>query len=500
MIALGEAQALVLGACQPGTPGLAPIDQALGCVAASPVTATEPVPPFTNSSRDGYALRAGETSAADPHRPVRLNVVGSIMAGSFLDRPIGQGEAARIMTGAPLPPGADAVCAVEDCTDEADGAVVVNSQPLVVGEAVRHAGEDVRVGDVMIGAGTVVTPVTSVSSPTRDSTRSSSIPGRVSVSSPRATSCSRGPARWPRARSATPIATRSLPWCAVKAGTRSTSGSSGTTRTQLGDALDRAADDCDAVVTSGGVSVGDLDIVKVVLEKRSAGTMRWMQVAIRPAKPFAFGTLEGSRTPVFGLPGNPVSAMVSFELFVRPGVRRMAGHRVLHRVTVPAVTEVGLPRTPDGKIHFVRAAATLEEDGRWRLRPMVGQDSHQLLTMAEANTLAVLPDGEGVAANGTVDRAAHQPRGVRSWDREREPAMVTGGARGHRLSPGRAGPVRIPGDWSRPVHAHRGPAGRPLRPGPRRPAHLGDRPVQPALRLLHARRGDDLPAAGATLL
>jgi molybdopterin molybdotransferase len=170
----------------------------------------------------------------------------------------------------------------------------------------------------------------------------------------------------------------------------------------LGDALDRAGAACDAIVTSGGVSVGDLDIVKVVLDKRAGGTMRWMQVAIRPAKPFAFGTLEGPGTPVFGLPGNPVSAMVSFELFVRPGVRRIAGHRDLHRSVIPAVADSGLPRMPDGKVHFVRVVAWPGADGRWRLRPLAGQDSHQLLAMADANALAVLPDGRGVSAGDTV--------------------------------------------------------------------------------------------------
>jgi molybdenum cofactor synthesis domain-containing protein len=171
----------------------------------------------------------------------------------------------------------------------------------------------------------------------------------------------------------------------------------------LGAMFDRAADTCDAVVTSGGVSVGDHDIVKVVLEKRSGGTMRWMQVAIRPAKPFAFGTLEGPGTPVFGLPGNPVSAMVSFELFVRPAVRQMGGHRGLERIAVPAVAESDLRRSPDGKTHFVRTRVSLDAHGAWRVRPMVGQDSHQLRAMSDANSLAVLPDGMGVGAGDEVE-------------------------------------------------------------------------------------------------
>jgi molybdopterin molybdotransferase len=130
--------------------------------------------------------------------------------------------------------------------------------------------------------------------------------------------------------------------------------------------------------------------------------MRWMQVGIRPAKPFAFGILAGPGTPVFGLPGNPVSAMVSFELFVRPGVRRMSGHRVLHRPVVTARSQVDLPRRPDGKIHFVRARLFLDGGG-WRVRPVDGQDSHQLRAMADANALVVLPDGGGVAGGAPVE-------------------------------------------------------------------------------------------------
>jgi molybdenum cofactor synthesis domain-containing protein len=171
----------------------------------------------------------------------------------------------------------------------------------------------------------------------------------------------------------------------------------------LVETLGRATATCDAIITSGGVSVGDLDLVKVVLEKLSGGSMRWMQVAIRPAKPFAFGTLSESGIPVFGLPGNPVSAMVSFELFVRPALRQLSGHHALHRPVVPAVAEADLPRQPDGKLHFLRAQVTLEHDGTWRVRAGGAQESHQLHAMAEANGLIRLPDGPGAQAGDRVD-------------------------------------------------------------------------------------------------
>jgi molybdenum cofactor synthesis domain-containing protein len=164
-----------------------------------------------------------------------------------------------------------------------------------------------------------------------------------------------------------------------------------------------AASTCDAIMTSGGVSVGDLDLVRVVLEKLSAGKMRWMQVAIRPAKPFAFGVLADSGTPVFGLPGNPVSAMVSFELFVRPALRRLSGHSILHRPIIASTTDVDLPRQPDGKLHLLRGRVTPDRKTAWRVRTTGGQESHQLHSMSEANALILLPDGTGVSAGEQVD-------------------------------------------------------------------------------------------------
>src|SRR5918996_582254 len=165
---------------------------------------------------------------------------------------------------------------------------------------------------------------------------------------------------------------------------------------------------CDAVLTSGGVSMGDIDLVKVVLDR--IGDMRWMQVAIRPAKPLAFGVVRpegpGRReVPVFGLPGNPVSSLVSFELFARPGVRRLAGHPhpYLHRPRLLATADEALSRRPDGKVHFVRVVATAGERGVLHVRSSGGQGSHQLAAMARANALAVVPDGEGLRLGGQVE-------------------------------------------------------------------------------------------------
>ena len=155
---------------------------------------------------------------------------------------------------------------------------------------------------------------------------------------------------------------------------------------------------CDALVTSGGVSVGDFDYVKAVLDR--LGTMRSWQVAIKPAKPLAFGVVQGK--PVFGLPGNPVSSMVSFELFARPALRQMAGHRRVFRSQVDAIAAEDISRRRDGKLHLVRVIARLDDDGRWQVRPVGGQGSHQLAAAAAANALALVPDGDGVPAGATV--------------------------------------------------------------------------------------------------
>ncbi len=158
MIPLDEARAFVLNACTVLPSRTVSIDEALGCVAATAVVATEPVPPFRNSSMDGYALRSVDTTtAAGPQDPVRLEVVGTIMAGSVLGIGIGARQAARIMTGGQLPEGADAVCMIEECRDEADGTVAI-VRPVAAGTFVRTAGQDVRVGDTVLDAGAVVTP------------------------------------------------------------------------------------------------------------------------------------------------------------------------------------------------------------------------------------------------------------------------------------------------------------------------------------------------------
>jgi len=402
VIPLDEARAFVLDSCATLPSRPVALDGALGCVTASTVVATESVPPFVNSSMDGYAVRSEDLVSAAPSDPVRLEVVGTILAGSTGEQEVGPGQAARIMTGAPLPTGADAVCMLEVCVTESGGAVVVVDGPADPGAFVRTVGQDVAAGDTVVAAGTPLTAahLGSIANQGADVVLVHPRP-RVGVLSTGDELVEAGLPLGPGGirdanRHSLLALVRQEGWEPVDLGIVGDDGPAVTA------ALDGAAARCDVVLTSGGVSVGDADVVKTVLRERCGGSMRWMQVAIRPAKPFAFGILEASAIPVFGLPGNPVSAMVSFELFVRPAVRTMAGHTVIGRLTVPARVVGPLGRRPDGKVHFVRSALSLDDSGAWWVRPLVGQESHQLSVMATANALVVLPDGDGVGTGDTV--------------------------------------------------------------------------------------------------
>jgi molybdenum cofactor synthesis domain-containing protein len=396
---VAEAQGVVLAACGPVAPRTVPIDQALGLVLAGTVVATHPVPPFTTSAMDGYALVAADTSP----EPVRLAVVGHLLAGTAPTTPVGRGQAIRIMTGAPLPDGADAVCMVERTRDEDGGQTVVIDGEVALGTAVRRAGEDVQAGDVVFGEGEVLTPghvgVLASIGEYEVTVRPRARVGVLSTGD----ELVEGPA--PLVPGKIRDANRHA-LCARL-------GADGYEAIDLGIVGDDAAaittailegsGTCDALVTSGGVSVGDVDFVKVVLDELSGGSMRWMQVDVRPARPFAFGVLAANGTPVFGLPGNPVSALVSYELFVRPALRRMGGHQGLERPRVLAVADDELSRRPDGKIHLIRVTAVIHPDGRIHVRQSGAQESHVLSGMARANGLAVVPDGTGVERGGTVE-------------------------------------------------------------------------------------------------
>lgn len=420
MITLEEAQRIVHGACAAGLP-LPPRSvgtrDALGCVLASPARALVDVPPFANSGMDGYAVRAADVVDA----PVTLRVVGRVLAGSTLGAPIGPGEAARIMTGAPIPDGADAVCMVER-TAVPDGAPtdasgvagsIVIERSVAAGENVRGAGDDVRAGETVLDAGTYVGPtqlaaVISAGCATLEVHPRPRV-GVVSTGDELVDLGGRlGPAQI--FDSNRPMLLASI----ADAGADPVDlGRSGDDEEQLAALVRGALGHVDALVLSGGVSVGDVDVVRIVLERLTSAT-RWMQIAIRPAKPFSFTILEdrGRTVPVFGLPGNPVSSAVSFELLVRPILRALAGHAVTARPRWRARAAVDMPREPDGRLYLVRVQLRPpagSAGSSWEVWPCPGQGSHQIRSMGLADGLALLPDGKGVEAGSTVDVLVTNP-------------------------------------------------------------------------------------------
>ncbi|MCU1495537.1 MAG: molybdenum cofactor synthesis domain [Acidimicrobiaceae bacterium] len=422
LTAVAEARARVLTGRGPLPPRLLGLADALACVTAEPIVAKEPVPPFTNSAMDGYALRSSDTSGA----PVELQVVGELMAGSSLDLTVGTGQAVRIMTGAPLPAGADAVCMVERAIGEPGGSSVTIEHVLASGENVRPAGGDVASGEVVFPAGTVLTPaglgvlaglgMLEVLAHPRPRVGVLSTGDELVEGS--------GPLEPGQIHESNRIALLSL---VQQSGFVPVDlGIVGDDEQTVAAALLDGAERCDSVLTSGGVSVGDRDVVKAVLAKLAGETMQWLQIAIKPGKPFAFGEIGPRGTPLFGLPGNPVSAMVSFELFARPVLRMMAGHHQLDRPIVDAVADEALPRLSDGKLHLVRVVAGFGDDGLVHVVSSGGQESHHLHAMARANALALLPDGMGVHAGERVlamlvdldgIERSRSTRAVAPWDR-----------------------------------------------------------------------------------
>jgi molybdopterin molybdotransferase len=364
-----------------------------GLVLAAPVQSAEDVPPFDNSAVDGYAVRSADVSLV----PVDLAVVGEIAAGAAPDREVGPGETIRIMTGAPMPPGADAVVMVEDSERIGDDSVRL-SRSVEPTTAIRWAGDDIHAGDEVFPAGTLVTP---------------SVEGVLASVNAQVVNC------YPRPRVAVLSTGDELidDGAPLQLGQIRESNKTmlaamlaeaGCDVVDLGVVRDdeaeleavfrSAASDCDAIVSSGGVSMGDYDVVKAVLGR--IANMTWMQIAIKPAKPFAFGRLDG--VPIFGLPGNPVSSMVSFELLARPALRRMMGHDRLTRRSIVALCDAALTRRSDGKVHFMRVNGEFTGDGRYHVRPVGVQGSHQLAATATADAMAVVPDGDGIPAGSEV--------------------------------------------------------------------------------------------------
>jgi molybdopterin molybdotransferase len=395
LVPLEDARREILAAVAPLAPVEWPSRDALGLVLAAGVATDEAVPPFANTAMDGYALRAADTAGAGPDSGVRLRVVGDLPAGHPPTTPVGPGEAIRIMTGAPIPDGADAIVMVERTRRDGDDGVLVEHE-AAAGDHVRAAGGDLVAGQLVFAAGTVLRPAhVGLLSSVGASRISVYSRARVGVLSTGDELVEEGPLTPGQIRDSNrPMLLALLRDAGVEPVDL---GIARDDEARIVATLEDAFTRCDAVITSGGVSVGDYDYVKAALDR--FGALEWRQVAIKPAKPLAFGVVRG--TPVFGLPGNPVSSLVSFELFARPALLQMMGHPERFRPEVSGRAEHDFRRRPDGKLHLDRVRVTWSGEG-YRVASTGAQASNVLSATAAANGLALIPDGDGIAAGGAV--------------------------------------------------------------------------------------------------
>ena len=356
-----------------------PLADALGLVLAEELTTPQDLPPFDNSSMDGFAVRFADVEAV----PATLPVAGEIAAGALDIPALAPGHALRIMTGAPVPDGADTVVPVEDTQAQADGRVTF-MEAAEVGQHIRRAGEEVRRGSVVVPKGSRLRPAEIGMAATV---------GRATVSAhpkPRVAVISTGDELVSPGTELRRGQIYNSNAYALAAQVEDAGGVVSQRRhaRDTPDALREAFDACagaDVLITSGGVSVGDFDYVKAVFAER--GTVDFWRVAIRPGKPLAFG--QWGQTLFFGLPGNPASSMVTFELFVRPALRTLAGHSQLTRPEIEAVLTEDAEHTP-GRQSYQRAVVS-SQNGAYAVRTTGAQGSGMLSPLVQANALLVLP-------------------------------------------------------------------------------------------------------------
>lgn len=393
-LTVADALALVLSGVKILPTVQVPLLEGLGRILAEPVVAQDSLPPFANSSMDGYAVRSADVRGARQDRPVVLRVVADIAAGTMVDAVLDEGTTARIMTGAPLPAGADAVIPVEDTNEPWRAADRPLPEDIEVykavgaGDYVRYPGEDIEAGSGVLPAGHKLRPQ-------EIGVLASLGIHQVSViRQPRVGILATGDELIPITEPLQPGKIRNSNGYAQHAQVMAL----GAEPVNLGVARDTEEDvrrclaeglarDVDLFISSAGVSVGAYDVVKGVLE--AEGNVGFWRVRMRPGKPLAFGTY--SNVPYLGLPGNPVSAMVSFERFARPAILKMAGHARLARPELPVALLEELHS--DGRESYIRVVVTRGKDGQYVARTTGGQGSHMMTSLVKANALLIVPEG-----------------------------------------------------------------------------------------------------------
>jgi molybdopterin molybdotransferase len=383
-----EASERILAEIKALPPEEVPLRESLGRILAADVSAAVTMPPWSNSSMDGYAVRSADITPVMTGSPVKLRVIATVAAGEFAPRPLKKGEAMRIMTGAPIPGGADSVIRKEDTDGGGERVEIRDARD--VWKNIRDAGEDYQRGDVLARRGAPLKPALL-------GVLASSGIAKVSVfRRPRVAIISSGNelvdldefeevAAGRRIVSTNSYTLEAL--TRVAGGLPEDLGIAKDTKASLKRKLE-AALGCDLIITSAGVSVGDMDHTRDVFAELG-GKQKFWKVKMRPGAPLAFGLLK--EVPWLGLSGNPVSAMVSFELFVRPVLRKMQGHAALFRRTVHVTLEeevkIGAKLT-----HFLRACVTRQTDGSLSARLTGHQSSGALTSMAKANALLIVPE------------------------------------------------------------------------------------------------------------
>jgi molybdopterin molybdotransferase len=396
MLSVAEAVARVTAGIDPLPPERVPLLDSSGRVLAAPAVAPYTMPPWDNSAMDGYAVRAADVAGASATAPVRLRVLETVAAGAFPTMAVGAGQATRIMTGAPLPDGADTVVRVED-TDGGIGEVSVRDA-RDSHKNIRPRGEDFVEGSTVIEAGAAIAPaqigvLATLGMPAVNVHRRPVVAilgsGDELVDLDRFAEVLAGR----KIVSSNSYTLSSL--VRVTGGVPLLLGNAADSPEALRELLLRARG-ADLVITSAGASVGEFDYTKAVLSSLGA-TLDFWKVRMRPGAPIGFGALAG--TPWIALPGNPVSAMVTFELFARPVIRRMLGYRRLFRRPTPVVLEeevaIGARLT-----HFLRAVVSVRDDGTLAARLTGPQGSGILTSMSRANALLVVPEDRPRSAAG----------------------------------------------------------------------------------------------------
>jgi molybdopterin molybdotransferase len=401
MLRVEEASERILAEIRALPPEAVPLRAALGRVSAEDVLATVTMPPWSNSSMDGYAVRSADITPVMKGEPVTLRVVATIAAGEHAPKALKRGQAMRIMTGAPVPGGADSVIRKED-TDGGSAKVEIRDA-RDVWKNIRPAGEDFQRGDLLAKRGTPIRPaLIGVLASTGVATVQVFRRPRVSIISSGNELVDIDDFKEVVAARRI-VSTNSYTLDAltrVAGGVPVDLGIAADTKASLRRKLEQAGDS-DLILTSAGVSVGDLDHTRDVFAALG-GKQRFWKVKMRPGAPLAFGMLND--IPWLGLSGNPVSAMVSFELFVRPVLRKMQGYASLFRRTVTVTLEEDVKITAK-LTHFFRASVTKKEDGTLTARLTGLQSSGALTSMAKANALLIVPETSPKVAKGAQLKA-----------------------------------------------------------------------------------------------